>query len=321
MITNTGSTTAAAAAEPAPAKQARVKTFEIYRWNPDKPNEKPHMQKYELDLNECAPMVLDALLKIKNEIDPTLTFRRSCREGICGSCSMNISGTNTLACISRIDPDLSKPCKIYPLPHMYVVRDLVPDMSNFYKQYTSIQPWLQRKWVFCLLLIMWLCSDVDARDFRFAEPTRRKVTHSICRMWTIVLNWMDCTNVSCAPAVQPRVHRTGGMQTSTWDQPFWCKPIVGSSIRVTMRPPNVWTNSRIRSACIVATRSWIAQRHAPRCVHSLIHTFSSHLINRIDFVLVQGLNPGKAIAELKRLLSGLQKKPEPKLETAALHKK
>lgn len=103
------------------------------------------MQKYEIDLNDCAPMVLDALLKIKNEIDPTLTFRRSCREGICGSCSMNIGGTNTLACISRIDPDTSKPCKIYPLPHMYVVRDLVPDMSNFYKQYTSIQPWLQRK--------------------------------------------------------------------------------------------------------------------------------------------------------------------------------
>lgn len=144
---NTTSTSDAAAAEPAPVKAPRLKTFEIYRWNPDKPNEKPHMQKYQIDLNDCAPMVLDALLKIKNEIDPTLTFRRSCREGICGSCSMNIGGTNTLACISKIDTDLSKPSKIYPLPHMYVVRDLVPDMSNFYKQYTSIQPWLQRKLV------------------------------------------------------------------------------------------------------------------------------------------------------------------------------
>lgn len=103
------------------------------------------MQKYQIDLNECAPMILDALLKIKNEVDPTLTFRRSCREGICGSCSMNIGGTNTLACICRIDPDLNKSTKIYPLPHLYVVRDLVPDMSNFYAQYTSIQPWLQRK--------------------------------------------------------------------------------------------------------------------------------------------------------------------------------
>lgn len=146
----------AAAAQPAEdtvvaKKVPRIKTFEIYRWNPDKPNEKPFMQKYQVDLNECAPMILDALLKIKNEIDPTLTFRRSCREGICGSCSMNISGTNTLACISRIDENCSKTQKIYPLPHMYVVRDLVPDMSNFYAQYTSIQPWLQRKWVHILV--------------------------------------------------------------------------------------------------------------------------------------------------------------------------
>lgn len=140
----TGAAAAAAAAEPEPKKQPRLKTFEIYRYNPDKP-EKPYLQKYQIDLNECAPMILDALLKIKNEIDPTLTFRRSCREGICGSCSMNIGGTNTLACISRIDPDLNKTTKIYPLPHLYVVRDLVPDMSNFYQQYTSIQPWLQRK--------------------------------------------------------------------------------------------------------------------------------------------------------------------------------
>lgn len=104
------------------------------------------MQTYKVDLNTCGPMVLDALIKIKNEIDPTLTFRRSCREGICGSCAMNIGGTNTLACISKIDAsNLDKPVKIYPLPHMYVVKDLVPDMNNFYNQYRSIQPWLQRK--------------------------------------------------------------------------------------------------------------------------------------------------------------------------------
>lgn len=141
---------AAAAAAPVEDTQAvkkapRIKTFEIYRWNPEKPETKPYMEKYKIDLNECAPMVLDALLKIKNEMDPTLTFRRSCREGICGSCSMNIGGTNTLACICRIDENLGKSCKVYPLPHMYVLRDLVPDMNNFYNQYTSIQPWLQRK--------------------------------------------------------------------------------------------------------------------------------------------------------------------------------
>lgn len=124
--------------------EARLKTFSIYRWNPDKPDEKPSMQEYKVDLNSCGPMVLDALIKIKNEIDPTLTFRRSCREGICGSCAMNIGGTNTLACISKIENDCNKKSKVYPLPHMYIVKDLVPDMANFYAQYQSIQPWLQR---------------------------------------------------------------------------------------------------------------------------------------------------------------------------------
>lgn len=102
------------------------------------------MQTYEVDLNNCGPMVLDALIKIKNEIDPTLTFRRSCREGICGSCAMNIHGTNTLACIAKIDSNTSKATSVYPLPHMFVVKDLVPDMNNFYEQYRSIQPWLQK---------------------------------------------------------------------------------------------------------------------------------------------------------------------------------
>jgi succinate dehydrogenase (ubiquinone) iron-sulfur subunit len=90
-------------------------------------------------------MVLDALMKIKNEQDPTLTFRRSCREGICGSCAMNIDGSNGLACLSYIQKETAEPHKIYPLPHMYVLKDLVLDMNNFYKQYKSIKPWLQRK--------------------------------------------------------------------------------------------------------------------------------------------------------------------------------
>jgi len=132
-------------AQPKEAQEPQIKKFEIYRWNPDNAGEKPYMQTYEVDLRECGPMVLDALIKIKNEMDPTLTFRRSCREGICGSCAMNIGGTNTLACISKIDINTSKSLKVYPLPHMYVVRDLVPDMNNFYEQYRNIQPWLQRK--------------------------------------------------------------------------------------------------------------------------------------------------------------------------------
>jgi len=133
------------AAAPQPVQEKRLKKFNVYRWDPEKAGDKPHMQTFEVDLNTCGPMVLDALLKIKNEIDPTLTFRRSCREGICGSCSMNIGGVNTLACISKIDTNLSKATKIYPLPHMYVIKDLVPDMNNFYEQYQSIQPWLQRE--------------------------------------------------------------------------------------------------------------------------------------------------------------------------------
>ena len=102
--------------------ETRTKTFAIYRWNPDN-GETPKMQNYEVNLNDCGPMVLDALIKIKNEIDPTLTFRRSCREGICGSCSMNIEGTNTLACLCPISAADTK-THIYPLPHMYVLKDL-----------------------------------------------------------------------------------------------------------------------------------------------------------------------------------------------------
>lgn len=128
----------------AAAAAPRMKKFAVYRYNPDKPQSKPRMQTYEIDLNECGPMVLDALIKIKNEQDPTLTFRRSCREGICGSCAMNIDGRNTLACICSIAP-ASKTSKIYPLPHMYIVKDLVPDMSNFYAQYRSIEPYLKKK--------------------------------------------------------------------------------------------------------------------------------------------------------------------------------
>lgn len=128
-------------------KEERIKYFKIYRWDPDQ-RQKPYISTYPVDLNECGPMVLDALIKIKNEQDPTLTFRRSCREGICGSCAMNIDGSNTLACLCFIEKEgeaSSKAMKIYPLPHMYVLKDLVPDMGNFYEQYRSIEPWLQTK--------------------------------------------------------------------------------------------------------------------------------------------------------------------------------
>ena len=131
----------------APGNAKRVRKFSIYRWSPEAADDggKPHnptMDTYEIDLDACGPMVLDALIKIKDEIDSTLTFRRSCREGICGSCAMNIDGTNTLACIKPI-ADVKGDVKIYPLPHMAVIKDLVPDMTHFYAQYESIKPWLQ----------------------------------------------------------------------------------------------------------------------------------------------------------------------------------
>ncbi len=126
---------------PAPAGAVRAKSFRVYRWNPDD-GENPRLDSYTLDLDACGPMVLDALIKIKNEVDPTLTFRRSCREGICGSCSMNIDGTNTLACLKPID-EVRGEVRIHPLPHMAVIKDLVPDLSHAYAQYRSIEPWLQ----------------------------------------------------------------------------------------------------------------------------------------------------------------------------------
>jgi succinate dehydrogenase / fumarate reductase iron-sulfur subunit len=120
-----------------------VRRFHIYRYNPDD-KENPQIDTFEVDQTQCGPMVLDALIYIKNHIDPTLTFRRSCREGICGSCSMNIDGTNTLAC-TKSTGDVKGDVKIFPLPHMPVIKDLVPDLSVAYAQYTSIKPWIQEE--------------------------------------------------------------------------------------------------------------------------------------------------------------------------------
>lgn len=121
----------------------RIKIINVYRWSPDK-GENPSLDRYEVDIDACGPMVLDAILYIKDELDSTLAFRRSCREGICGSCAMNIDGTNTLACTKSID-EIDGEINIYPLPHQEVVRDLVSDLSQFYEHYASIEPWIQAK--------------------------------------------------------------------------------------------------------------------------------------------------------------------------------
>ncbi len=126
---------------PRPAGAKNVAEFQIYRWNPDD-GRNPSIDTYYVDRDDCGPMILDAILWIKNKIDPTLTLRRSCREGICGSCAMNIDGANTLACTKATD-EVKGVVKIYPLPHMPVVKDLVPDLTTFYAQHAAIEPWLK----------------------------------------------------------------------------------------------------------------------------------------------------------------------------------
>nr|XP_019553762.2 succinate dehydrogenase [ubiquinone] iron-sulfur subunit, mitochondrial [Aedes albopictus] len=264
-----------AAANNAAAK--KVKKFQIYRWNPDKPEQKPYNQTYEVDLNACGPMVLDALIKIKNEIDPTLTFRRSCREGICGSCAMNIGGTNTLACISKIDADnMDKPTKVYPLPHMYVVKDLVPDMNNFYNQYRSIQPWLQRK------------NEAGEKkgDAQYLQSVDDRA--KLDGLYECIL--CACCSTSC---------------------------------------PSYWWNGDkyLGPAVLMQAYRWIIDSRDESTAARLdklkdpFSVYRCHTIMNCTRTCPKGLNPGKAIAEIKKLLSGIAKKDAPGLETAALHSK
>ncbi len=125
----------------APAGATNTRRLRVYRWDQDD-GENPRLDTFELDMDKCGPMVLDALIKIKNEVDSTLTFRRSCREGVCGSCAFNINGTNTLACITHMS-DLKGDVRVYPLPHLPVIKDLVPDLDLVYAQYEAIEPWLK----------------------------------------------------------------------------------------------------------------------------------------------------------------------------------
>ena len=125
----------------ASATGGKIRKFKVYRYDPES-GDNPRYDTFDIDLDDCGPMVLDALIKMKSEQDPTLTFRRSCREGICGSCAMNMNGRNGLACTTAIE-DLKGDVRITPLPHMDVIKDLVPDFTHFYAQYASIRPWLQ----------------------------------------------------------------------------------------------------------------------------------------------------------------------------------
>ncbi|OAD57844.1 Succinate dehydrogenase [ubiquinone] iron-sulfur subunit, mitochondrial [Eufriesea mexicana] len=249
--------------------EARLKTFAVYRWNPDKPDEKPHMQKYKVDLNTCGPMVLDALIKIKNEIDPTLTFRRSCREGICGSCAMNIGGTNTLACISKIDTNLNSTSKIYPLPHMYIVKDLVPDLNNFYNQYKSIQPWLQRG----------EGKETGAKQYLQSVEDRKKLD-----------GLYECILCACCSTACPS---------------YW------------------WNGDKyLGPAVLMQAYRWIIDSRDNKANERLeklrdpYSVYRCHTIMNCTRTCPKGLNPGKAIAEIKKLLANIGQKEKPDLNAA-----
>ena len=230
----------------------QTKSFDIYRWDPDKA-ENPRINTYQLDVESCGPMVLDALIKIKNETDPTLTFRRSCREGICGSCAMNIDGTNTLACTKSI-AEIKGVVKVYPLPHMSVVKDLVPDLTHFYAQYAAIKPWLQSK------------TPPPPDQERLQSKQERS---ELDGLYECIL--CACCSTSC---------------------------------------PSYWWNSDryLGPATLLQAYRWIADSRDEATGERLddledpFRLYRCHTILNCTKTCPKGLNPGKAIAEIKKLL-------------------
>ena len=229
-----------------------IKEFRIYRWNEDS-GETPQVDTYEVDLDECGPMVLDALIKIKNEVDPTLTFRRSCREGICGSCAMNIDGLNTLACTKYIS-EIKGTAKIYPLPHMNVVKDLVPDLKHAYAQLASVEPWIKTD------------TPTPPDGERLQSPEDRK---KLDGLYECILCF-SCTT-SCPS--------------------YW------------------WNGDRyLGPAVLLQAYRWIADSRDEYTGERLdaledpFRLFRCHTIMNCSNTCPKGLNPAKAIAEIKKLM-------------------
>ncbi len=231
---------------------SNVKRFRVYRWDPDA-GENPRLDTFEVDLDSCGPMVLDALLKIKNEVDSTLTLRRSCREGICGSCAMNIDGTNTLACTKPI-AEVSGDCKVYPLPHMAVIKDLVADMGHFYAQYASIKPWLESR----------SPPPPDQERLQSKEDRAR-----LDGLYECIL--CACCSTSC---------------------------------------PSYWWNPQryLGPAVLLQAYRWIADSRDENTgerldeLHDPFRLYRCHTILNCTKTCPKSLNPGKAIAEIKKLL-------------------
>ena len=236
---------------PPPIDCANTKTFSVYRWNADD-GQTPRLDTYRVDLDTCGPMVLDALIKIKNEIDPTLTFRRSCREGICGSCAMNIDGTNTLACTQPI-AGIKGDVKVYPLPHMDVVKDLVPDLTHAYAQYASIEPWLKT------------VTPAPERE-RLQSPEERAKLNGL----------EDCILCFCCTTSCPS---------------YW------------------WNGDRyLGPAVLLQAYRWISDSRDEATGERLdqledpFRLYRCHTIMNCAQTCPKGLNPAKAIAEIKKLM-------------------
>jgi succinate dehydrogenase / fumarate reductase iron-sulfur subunit len=236
---------------PAAQSATDLKTFRIYRWDPDT-GENPRIDTYRIDLAECGPMVLDAIIKIKNEIDPTLTFRRSCREGICGSCAMNIDGLNTLACTKGIN-EIKGDVKIYPLPHMPVVKDLVPDLTHFYAQHAAVKPWLETK------------TAAPEREWRQSPEDRKQLD-----------GLYECILCACCSTSCPS---------------YW------------------WNGDRyLGPAALLHARRWLIDSRDEATGERLddledpFKLYRCHTIMNCTKTCPKGLNPAKAIAEIKQMM-------------------
>ena len=235
-----------------PEQGKRPRTFKIYRYDPDS-SANPRFDRFTIDLDKTGPMVLDALIRIKNEIDSTLTFRRSCREGICGSCSMNMNGKNGLACTTAI-VDLPQEVQITPLPHMEVIKDLVPDLTHAYTQYTSIQPWLQT-------------ASAPPADERRQSPEDRARLDGL----------YECILCFCC---------TGGCPSWWWNSGRYLGPAV-------LLQAYRW---------LVDSRDEATDERLDYLEDSF-RLYRCHTIMNCTEVCPKGLNPGKAIAEIKKLLA------------------
>jgi len=236
----------------APAGAGRTRAFRVYRYDPEGV-ENPRWDTYDVDVDACGPMVLDVLIHIKNTIDPTLAFRRSCREGVCGSCAMNIGGRNTLACTHGWADVPGKEIQVSPLPSQPVVKDLVVDLTLFYAQYASIEPWLHTT------------TPTPQGEWRQSEADRAKLD-----------GLYECILCACCTTACPS---------------YWWNP-----------------EKYLGPATLLQARRWLVDSRDEAAGERLdaledpFKLYRCHTIMNCAQVCPKGLNPAKAIAEIKEML-------------------